>query len=140
MNKVFFTMMIVIIFLVNSSQTIYAASSDDWVSDAFSAASKFMKEDANNDLKIINPIFKTFKNIIQAANRILLVLLAGLSIIALSVTGIRYMMSGALPEQKEIAKQSLHTIFIGMAMGFGAYVIWRIAMSIVTLIIEAFAT
>ena len=85
-------------------------------------------------------MFKTFKNILQAANRILLVLLAGLSIIALSVTGIRYMMSGALPEQKEIAKQSLHTIFIGMAMGFGAYVIWRIAMSIVTLIIEAFAT
>lgn len=141
MKRIFIITILIMIFVLGSNQTTYAASSNnDWVKNAFSAANKFMKEDATDELKIISPFFRTFQNIVKAANRILLVLLAGLSIIALSVTGVRYMLSGASPQQKEVAKQSLHTIFIGMAMGFGAYVIWRIAMSIVEIIIMAFAT
>ena len=72
-------------------------------------------------------------------NRVLLVALAGISTVALSITGIRYILSGGVPQQKENAKRSLRTIFTGMAIGFGAYMIWRIAMSIVTIIISAFS-
>ena len=41
--------------------------------------------------------------------------------------------------EKEEAKRNLHTVFIGMAIGFGAYAIWRIAISIVTIIIGSLA-
>lgn len=156
MKKIIISVIVIIIFLINSTQCIYAASPEekgkekttsgettasndgDWVGEAFSAASSFLNNSTVTDeLGIVSPIFEKFKSIVKAINVVLMVLLMGLSIIALSVTGVRYITSGASPEQKEIAKKSLHTIFIGMAIGFGAYVIWRIAMSLIEIFIEA---
>ena len=82
-------------------------------------------------------VFDLFKKIVRAINRVLLVALFGLSTISLSVIGVRYMLSGARPEQKKTAVDSLHTLFMGMAYGFGAFIIWNISMSIVGFIINA---
>lgn len=139
MKKIVVSMIIMIMFLINSTQFVYAANKQngDWVQNAFSAARGFFDEKPKDELGIVNPIFKTFKRIVKTVNVVLMAALMGLSIIALSITGVRYIASGASPQQKEIAKQSLHTIFIGMAIGFGAYAIWRIAMSIIEVIIGA---
>lgn len=133
------TIILTIVFLSSSNTHVYA-SDGGWVSNAFSAASSFMEEDTKDFKGILSPTFELFKDIVKAINRVLIVLLAGISTIALSVTGVRYLASGASPEQREIAKQSLHTIFIGMAFGFGAFAIWRIAMALVTIMIESFAS
>ena len=139
MKKIVVSFILITIFFINSNSLVYAADDDGgWVSDAFSAASTFLKEPTKDSLGILNPTFKFFQGIVKGINRVLIVLLAGISTIALSVTGVRYMASGASPEQRDVAKHSLHTIFVGMAFGFGAYVIWRIAMGIVAVIIGAF--
>ena len=114
-------------------------SDDSWVKNAFNAADSFLKEPVKDDLGIANNVLKIFKKIVRAINRILLVALFGLSAISLSVIGIRYMISGNAPHQRENAKKSLHTVLMGMVYGFGAFAIWRIAMSIVSLIIGTFA-
>jgi hypothetical protein len=111
-----------------------------WVSDAFDAAKSFLQDsDATDDLGIVNPLLIKFRNIVNALNTILLVLLAGISAIALAVVGVKYIMAASSPEKKGEAKESLHTVFWGMAYGFGAYLIWKIAMGIVSIIINAFA-
>lgn len=139
MKKIVVSFILITIFFINSNSLVYAADDDGgWVSDAFSAASTFLKEPTKDSFGILNPTFKFFQGIVKAINRVLIVLLAGISTIALSVTGVRYMASGASPEQRDVAKHSLHTIFVGMAFGFGAYVIWRIAMGIVAVIIGEF--
>ena len=147
MKKIFIsTIANIIIFLTSSITSVYAtdksgkstADVGSWVSKAFSAASTFMNEPTKDFKGILSPTFTLFQNIVKAINRILIVLLAGISTIALSVTGVRYLASGASPEQRDIAKQSLHTIFIGMAFGFGAFVIWRVAMAIVSIMIASF--
>lgn len=140
-----------IMFFISSNSLVYAddAASDasestkstqdtSWVNKAFSAASSFLKEPTKDFHGMLSPAFTFFQTIVKAINRILIVLLAGISTIALSVTGVRYLASGASPNQKEVAKQSLHTIFIGMAFGFGAFAIWKIAMSIVGIMINSF--
>lgn len=139
MKKILITLNIFIIIFICSNSSVYASSSSDtWVKDAFSAASSFMGENPKDTIGI-SPLFSLFKNMVQAVNRVLLVLLAGISTIALSITGVRYILAGASPEQQKVAKSSLKTIFIGMGFGFGAYVIWRIAMAIVGIFISAFA-
>lgn len=138
MKKIIISIIIVMIFFINSNSIVYGAS-DTWVSEAFQAAHDFINEPTTDDLGIIDPLLKNFKNIVKGINITLLVLLSSLSVISLAVIGVRYIMSGASPHQREIAKQSLHTVFIGMVYGFGAYTIWKIAMGIVELIIGAFA-
>lgn len=140
MKKIVISIILITIFFINSNSLVYAADDGNWVSEAFSAASDFLNEPTKDFKGILSPTFKFFQNVVKAINRVLIVLLAGISTIALSVTGVRYMASGASPGQREVAKNSLHTIFIGMAFGFGAYVIWRIAMAIVTIMITSFAT
>lgn len=134
-NKVI-SIFIVSIILISSSHIVFAADTS-WVNDAFSATGNFLNEPTEDTIGI-SPLFDMFKDIIKGANRTLIVLLAGISIIALSITGIKYILSGANPKKKEEAKQSLKTIFIGMAFGFGAFLIWKIAMAIVSLIISSF--
>ena len=139
MKKILISFIFIIIFFINSNSLVYAAEDNgNWVSEAFSATGEFLKEPTQDSLGVLNPIFKFFQGVVKGINRVLLALLAGISTIALYVTGVRYMASGASPEQRETAKHSLHTIFVGMAFGFGAYVIWRIAMGIVAVIIGAF--
>ena len=139
MKKILITINIIILFFICSNSSVYAATSDEtWVQDAFKAARSFMGENPTDTIGI-SPLFSLFKDFVRAANRVLLVLLAGISTIALSITGVRYILAGASPDQQKVAKSSLKTIFIGMGFGFGAYVIWRIAMAIVGIFIGAFA-
>ena len=133
--------LVIIMFFINSNSLVYADNSETdtgWVNKAFSATSSFLKEKTKDSFGVISPAFTFFQTVVKAINRILIVLLAGISTLALSVTGIRYLASGASPGQRDAAKHSLHTIFIGMAFGFGAFAIWRIAMSIVGIIINSF--
>lgn len=140
MKKIIISILVVILFFADSNQIVYAAdSSGNWVSEAFEAANSFIQEPTTDDTGIINPILAQFKNLIKGINVILLVLLAGLSAISLSVVGVRYLLSGASPHQRGEAQRSLRTVFIGMAYGFGAFLIWNIAMAIVKLIIGALA-
>ena len=140
MKKIFISTIVFFIIFSTSSITCVYAADDDWVSKAFSAASTFMNENATDFKGVLSSPFEFFKNTVKAINRVLIVLLAGISTIALSVPGVRYLASGASPEQRDIAKQSLHTIFIGMAIGFGAFVIWKIAMGIVSIMISSFGS
>ena len=139
MKKIFISINVIfIIFLICSGSFVYAADDSSWVSEAFSATSKFLKEKPKDTIGI-SPAFELFKNIIQGLNRVLRVAWAGISTIALAVTGVRYILAGASPTEEKAAKKSLKTIIIGMAIGFGAYAIWRIAMAIVTIIISSFS-
>lgn len=113
-----------------------STSNDDWISDAFNAVKSFFNEDVKDDLGIVATPLDLFRNIVKAINRVLLVFLAGISVISLSIVGIRYLMSTNDARQKGKALGALHTTFKGMAFGFGAFFIWRIAMGIVEVIIS----
>lgn len=134
-KKIITIIFIALIFIISNS---YVYASDDWVADAFSATQEFLDEPTKDVLGVVKPSFTFFQNIVKGFNRVLLVALAGISTIALSVTGMRYMASGASPDQRKQANQSLKTIFIGMAFGFGAYTIWRIAMAIIQIMMTSF--
>lgn len=47
-------------------------------------------------------------------------------------------MAGASPEQKRAAIDGLHTVFKGMVIGFGAFVIWLFASGIINIILGSF--
>ena len=120
----------------------------DWLEEAFGAAGKFLTQEELTDTDIyingsktgiIETILSKFKTIVKALNKILLVVLAGLSTISLAITGIRYILSQGDAAKQVVAKNNLHTAFKGMFFGFGAFLIWRIAMSIIQVIIELMA-
>lgn len=138
MKKIVITFITVIFIVALQSSFTYAASNDSWVKDAFSATSTFLNEETTDTIGISKP-FKLFKDLIKAINKVLLVALAGMSIIALSITGIKYILSSSSPDRQGEAKKSLKTIFIGMIIGFGAFTIWNIAISIINIIIDTFA-
>lgn len=131
---------IMILLVIGSQSFTYATSSDTWVKDAFSASSTFLNETTKDTIGI-KPAFELFQNLIKTVNRVLLIALAGISVIALSVTGIKYILEGGgvNPQRRGEAKNSLKTIFIGMLIGFGAFTIWNIAISVVKLIMQSFA-
>ena len=109
---------------------------DNWVQKAFGSAKSFLEEDTTtDDLGVAGSLLDIFTKLIRALNRILLVALFGISTISLSIIGVKYMTSGGTPHKKEEAKKNLHTLFIGMAYGFGAFIIWRVAMALVGMII-----
>lgn len=139
MKKIYMSITLIIIFLISSNSLVYADSNENWVGDSFSAAYSFLNEPTKDFHGILSLIFSFFQGAVKGFSRVLLVLLAGISTIALAITGVRYIASGASPGQREVAKKSLHTIFIGMAIGFGAYIIWKIAMAVVTIMIQSFA-
>ncbi len=140
-KKIIISIVSVILLIAYSNQAVYAVDANNWVSAAFSAAGSFLSESSVEDkLGIVSPVMKFATNLIQGANRVLLFLLAGVSMVALSVVGIRYIIEGTSPQRKGDAKKSLHTVFMGMFIGFGAYAIWRVAMAIVVLVIAAFST
>ena len=115
-------------------------TSSTWVKDAFSAASNFFSEkEVTDELGMIEPWMIIFKNIVKGINRVLIVLLIGLSTISLAVVGIRYFMAAADPAQKGKAKTDLHIVFKGMIIGFGAFTIWKIVMIIVNVVIDSLA-
>lgn len=130
-----------------SNTFVYAetVTENNWVKKAFSAAHSFLTENveldgnANAPEKMVGNMLTVFKDIVKAANKILLVALFGISAISISIIGVRYIIS--LNDSKAIkeAKEKLHTTFIGMAYGFGAFLIWNIAMSMVTIIIKSLA-
>lgn len=118
----------------------------NWVKKAFSAAYSFLTEDvdlnsssANAPEKMVGKILKLGRDIVKAINKVLLVALFGISTISISIIGVRYITSRGNPRAIERAKNDLHTTLIGMAYGFGAFLIWNIAMSIITIIIKSLA-
>lgn len=145
-KKILITLFTLIYILSIMPQNIVMASDSDvteynWVQKAFGAASSFLNEDAKiKDSSMDGKVLSAFQILIKAINRILLVALFGLSTISLSIIGVKYMVSGGAPHQKEQAKHSLHTLFIGMAYGFGAFAIWKVSMAIVKMVIGSFGT
>lgn len=130
-----------VIFLLSLTQMTYvrAASGGQWVTDAFSAAKSFINEKPKAQWDWESKGFNTLKDIVKAVNRVLITLLAGLSMLSLTIIGVRYILAGASPEQQQIAKKNLGTLFMGMVYGFGAFIIWNIAMGFVEIIIDALA-
>lgn len=141
MKKIAISIILIIMFFINSNTPVYADSEGgtDWVHEAFSATKSFLNEPTKDFHGLFSTPFNLFKDFIKAINRVLLVALAGISTISLSVVGVRFISSGAAPEQRMKAKESLKSTFMGMAIGFGAYIIWRLAMSIVTIILSSFS-
>lgn len=122
-----------------TSETITdSIDSTSWITDAFSATRNFFSDEVTDDLGFVEPWMVVFSDIVRAINRVLIILLAGLSIISLTIVGIKYIMSPYQASRKEEAKKSLHTVFSGMVYGFGAFAIWKIVMSIVKVVIGSF--
>lgn len=116
-----------------------SGSDVSWVTDAFKAAKSFLSEsEVEDELGVLEPWMLVFSDIVKAINRVFIIILAGLSIISLSIVGIRYIMSSYKPTEKGKAQQDMHLVFKGMFYGFGAFAIWRIAISIINLIIGSF--
>ena len=115
-----------------------SVSSSSWVEDAFSATKSFLTGEVIDNTGIAGNLLEIFTIIVKAINRILLVVLASVSAIALSLVGIRYIQGISNPGAVGKAKKDLHTVFKAMLYGFGAFFIWRIAMAIVSVIINAF--
>ena len=110
-----------------------------WVSEAFNATKNFFTDsEVVDEIGVLEPWMIIFTDIVRAVNRVLTILLAGLSIISLSIVGVRYIMSAYKPSAKDQAKKDLHLVFTGMFYGFGAFAIWKIVMSIVKVIIQNF--
>ena len=161
MKKTYKVLMIIIIILICNCSLVYAndntikdsESEDDsyvgtgWISKAFEEARKFLKGEEDEDYDptfddqtgLVNVFLDAFKRGIKVVNVVLLVALFGISTIALSVVGIRFIITGAIPTQREQAQRDLHTIFFGMLYGFGAYTIWTVSMKLLELIISAMA-
>lgn len=140
MKKIIFSIIMMIIFVISSTQFVYAVPEEKtWVQDAFGDVQSFFGETVEDKTGIASPILNFFSNIIKGINMVLLVVLIGLSVISLSITGVRYIISGSSPGERRIAQENLKKAFKGMAIGFGAYVIWRVAMGFVNIIIGAFS-
>ena len=148
---------IIILLLTVSFPTIVYSSSDNhevyhqlkedkakeeatsWISEAFAAVRNFFSDtEVTDDLGMLKPWMLVFGDIVRGVNRVLIVALAGLSAISLSIVGIRYIISTYDPKSKKRAKHDLHVVIRGMAIGFGAFAIWKIAMSIIRLILSTF--
>ena len=126
-----------IVYADNQTSSNTSTNSDSWVSDAFEATKSFFSENVTDEMGIIEKPLGLISDGIKAITRIAFVLLAGMSTISLAIVGIRYMASISNPAEREKAIQSLHTTFKGMLYGFGAFFIWRIAMSIVYFILSS---
>lgn len=106
-----------------------------WINDAFAAARAFLSESTTEvpvegELLLYNAKMK-----IRGINRVLWVLLGGLSAISLSIVGIRYMLGINSSTERTAAKDALHTTIKGMVLGFSAMLIFNIVMIFVRLII-----
>ena len=133
---------IILIILIPNTYTnsTTTTSQDTWVKDAFNAAGSFLKEDVKDPTGgHLSKGLQIFINIVKGINTVLIVALFAISAIALAIDGIKYIMAGGSPEKVGKAKSDLVITFKGMAIGFGAYTIWRISMGVVVLIIEAFS-
>ena len=142
MKKIVIAMIINLIFFTASTQFTYAIDSSSWIKDSFNATDSFINENATvpSGFGFINNLLDFFTNTIKAINYVLIVLLGVISIISISVTGVKYIMAADNPAKKGEARDRLHTVFKGMAFGFGAFFIWNISMAIVRVILTAFAT
>lgn len=110
---------------------------NSWLTEAFSAAKEFLSTDS---IEIPHPldIFLAYgKYLIRGINRVLWVLLAGISAISLSIVGINYILGINSSTQRKKAKEDLHVVIKGMAIGFGALLIFNVAMTIIRIIIES---
>lgn len=107
-----------------------------WVGDAFAAAKAFLSESSTEIPEEGELILYNAKMIVRGVNRILWVLLAGISAISLSIVGIRYILGINTPSERGKAKDALHATIKGMAIGFSAVLIFNIVMVLVRLIIE----
>ena len=138
---IFFTALVIQIPIVNAAD---GDSEEDksFVSEAFSATKEFLQEDLpEDDVGIITNAGLFFvTDAIKGINRILIIALAGIGAIALSIVGIKYIRGISSPAKVREARQMLNTVLRGLGFGFGAFVIWEIAMLVVTLIIDVLAT
>ena len=153
-NKIIVLMVIVLTFFSLFQSPVYADNSrkdnhdvyhqikegkeeTTWVGDAFAAAKAFLSETSTEIPEEGELILYNAKMIVRAINRILWVLLAGISAISLSIVGIRYMLGINSPGERKKAQKALHQTIIGMAIGFSAILIFNIVMIIVRLIIDS---
>ena len=141
MKKIVISLIMCIIFLIPSTKIVYGVDTDSWVSDSFHSAKSFIeeKQTVSKKMSFLNDFLKFISNTVKAINYVLIILLGAISIISLAITGVRYIMASGNPEKLQSAKANLHTVFKGMLIGFGAFIIWEISMGIVTLILDTFA-
>ena len=135
MKKIIVFLLIIVCFIAYTP----TVKAESWVETAINQAKSFFKEPVTvpEELGFVPKLFKQFKKAIKTINMVLLILLAGISIIAFAIVGIRYIAGGASPEQHRIARISIKKIFIGMIYGFGAFFIWNITISIIQAILNS---
>ena len=140
-KKLFILIIIILICILvpnhNSLCTTQASIDEHWVDKAFHSVSNFFKEDFSkvDILKLDNWFVPIISTVLKMINRVLIVALFGLSAIALSYCGIQYIFHADNPANQNDVRNNIRTTFIGMGYGFGAYIIWYIAMQIVQAIL-----
>ncbi len=138
MKKIIIPILTIIIFLTTLTNNVYAANADTWVQNAFDATDKFIHEtpQVSDRMSFLNNMLDFFTRLVKTVNYILLVTLGALSIVSLAITGVRYITAMNNPTRLQDARNNLHTVFIGMFIGFGAFIIWNVAMGIIQLILS----
>lgn len=108
-----------------------------WINDAFASARAFLTQSSTEVPKEVGTLFNSITMTIRGINRALWVLLGGISAISLSIVGIRYILGINSSDERGKAKIALHQTIRGMAIGFGAILIFNIVMIFVRLIINS---
>lgn len=108
-----------------------------WLNDAFASARAFLTQSSTEVPQEVGTLFNNITMTIRGINRALWVLLGGVSAISLSIVGIRYILGINSSDERGKAKTALHQTIRGMAIGFGAILIFNIVMIFVRLIINS---
>lgn len=139
-----FVVMLIVLVIIPTNEQVYASDSGNvqWVQDAFNATGSFLEENFSNvDVLNLDSWFVPLITVpLKIINRVLIVALFGLSTVALSYCGIQFIIHSDNPSRQKDARENIRTTFIAMGYGFGAYLIWSVAMQIVTLILGQFAS
>ncbi len=151
-KKIYISILIIILFSVLFIKNSYAIQSysttmtdtgsnpdvdNSWLTDAFSAAKEFLSSESEEIPHPLDNYLTYGKYLIRGINRVLWVLLAGISAVSLTIVGIKYIWGINSSTIRKEAVKDLHVVIRGMAIGFGALLIFNIAMSIIRIIVES---
>lgn len=125
-KKMIFVMVVIIILFVGFNMSYTEAQATDTVDEVMTGADNFLRSGSNEI------VIKEIE--LQKTSNFIFNLLLSFAIIAAviigMIIGIQFMMAGV--EEKAKIKESLMPYFVGCVVVFGAFGIWKLAVTIVS--------
>ena len=125
-KKMIFVMVVIIILFVGFNMSYTEAQATDTVDEMMTGADNFLRSGSNEI------VIKEIE--LQKTSNFIFNLLLSFAIIAAviigMIIGIQFMMAGV--EEKAKIKESLMPYFVGCVVVFGAFGIWKLAVTIVS--------